>query len=151
MRTTRGQAGLGGGDGRGQRGLVGGEPRGERRRVGVEVHPPAHHLGPGGGVARGDRLDGEAEPVEQLGPQLALFRVHRADEQEPGRVPDRHAVALHVAGSQRGRVEQQVDQVVVQQVDLVHVEHAAVRRGEQPRLERGDALGQRAARRRASR
>src|SRR6202012_4900548 len=45
----RGQAGLGGGDGGGQRGLVGGEPRRERRRGGVEAHPPAHHLGPGGG------------------------------------------------------------------------------------------------------
>ena len=34
----------------------------------------------------------------------------------------------------RGGVEQQVDEVVVQQVDLVDVEHAAVRGGEQAGL-----------------
>ena len=36
--------------------------------VGVEGHPPAHDLGPGRRVARRDRLDGQAEPVEQLRP-----------------------------------------------------------------------------------
>ena len=43
----------------------------------------------------------------------------------------------------RGGVQQQVDQVVVQQVDLVDVEHAAVRGGQQARLEGLHALGQR--------
>ena len=57
-------------------------------------------------------------------------------------MPDRDALALHVVHAQRGRVEQQVDQVVVEQVDLVHVEHAAVRRGQQPGLEGGRARGQ---------
>ena len=52
-------------------------------------------------------------------------------------------VPLHVAGAQRGGVQQQVHQVVVQQVDLVHVQHAPVRGGQQPRLVRLDALGQR--------
>ena len=56
-----------------------------------------------------------------------------------------NAVPLHVAGPQGGRVEQQVDQMVVQQVDLIDVQHAPVRRGQQPRLERRDAFGQRAA------
>ena len=59
-------------------------------------------------------------------------------------MPDRDALALHVVHAQRGRVEQQVDQVVVEQVDLVHVEHAAVRRGQQPGLEGGRARGQHA-------
>ncbi len=56
---------------------------------------------------------------------------------------DRHPVPLHVADPQRRRVEQQVDQVVRQQVDLVHVEHAAVGRlASRPRLVGLDALGQ---------
>src|SRR5690606_11421709 len=39
-------------------------------------------------------------------------------------------------------VRQQVYQVVVQQVHLVHVQDAAVRRRQQARLERLDALGE---------
>ena len=57
---------------------------------------------------------------------------------------DRDALALHVVDAQRGRVEQQVDQVVVEQVDLVDVEHPAVRRGQQAGLEGGRARGQHA-------
>ena len=55
----------------------------------------------------------------------------------------RHPVALDVRAAHGGGVEQQVDEVVVQQVDLVDVEHAAVRLGEQPRLVGADALRQR--------
>ena len=44
----------------------------------------------------------------------------------------RHAVALDVADPEGGRVEQQVDEVVVQQVDLVDVQDAPVRAGQQP-------------------
>ncbi len=51
----------------------------------------------------------------------------------------RHAVTLDVAGPEGGRVEEQVDEVVVQQVDLVDVQDAPVRRGEQPGLEGRDA------------
>ncbi len=58
---------------------------------------------------------------------------------------DRDAVPLDVAGAQGGRVEQQVDQVIVQQVDFVHVEHPAVGGREQPGLERADPFGQRPA------
>ena len=39
----------------------------------------------------------------------------------------RHAFPLDVGATHRGGVQQQVDQVVVQQVDLVDVEHPAVR------------------------
>lgn len=49
---------------------------------------------------------------------------------------DRDAVALDVCPAHRGRVEQQVDQVVREQVDLVDVEDAAVGGGEQPGLVR---------------
>ena len=101
-----------------------GPARGEACRVGLVGEPPPDHLGPDGRVARRGHLDGQPEPVEQLRAQLALLRVHRADQQEPGRVRDRDALALDVRAAHRGGVEQQVDQVVVQQVDLVDVEHA---------------------------
>ena len=117
-----------------------------QRREGVGVglvrQPPAYDVGPLGRVAGRRHLDGQPEPVEQLRPQLALLRVHRPDQQEPRGVPHRHPLALHVGGAERGRVEQQVDEVVVQQVDLVDVQHASVRRGEQPRLVRRHAAGQ---------
>ena len=113
----------------GQRCLGVAPPRGEGVRVGVEREPPAHHLGAQGRVARRRRVDREPEPVEQLRTQLALLRVHRADQQETRRVPHRHALPLDVGHAQRGGVEQQVDEVVVQQVHLVDVQDA---RGARP-------------------
>ena len=56
----------------------------------------------------------------------------------------RHPVALDVRAAHRGGVEEGVDEVVVQQVDLVDVEHAAVGVGEQAGLVGAHALGQRA-------
>ena len=53
------------------------------------------------------------------------------------------AVALHGHAAHRGGVEQQVHDVVVQEVDLVHVEQAAVGAREQARLEDRQPLGQR--------
>ena len=123
---------------------VRGETGCETRGVGFEGEPAADHLGPFGRILAGGDLHGQPEPVQQLRAELAFLRVHGADQQEPRGVPDRDALALHVVHAQRGRVEQQVDQVVVEQVDLVHVEHAAVRRGQQPRLEGGRAGGQHA-------
>ena len=134
--------------GRGHLGRQGGGVRGEAgyetRRVGFEGEPAADHLGPFGPILTGRDLHRQPEPVQQLRAELAFLRVHGADQQEPRGVPDRDALALHVVHAQRGRVEQQVDQVVVEQVDLVHVEHAAVRRGQQPGLEGGRARGQHA-------
>jgi hypothetical protein len=119
-------------------------PSGSANAVGSAPRTPsgADHLRPLRWVARGPHLDGQPEPVEQLRPQLALLGVHRADQQEAGGVPDRDALALDVGRAERRRVEQQVDQVVVQQVDLVDVEHAAVGVGEQPGLVGAHALGQ---------
>ena len=145
LSSTDGQQRAGGDDARrpaptrrrrtGRRTPAGSASKASRRRT-----ASARSAGSRGAAA----VDGQPEPVEQLRAQLALLRVHRADQQEPGRVPHRDALALDVAGAQRRRVEQQVDQVVVQQVDLVDVEHAAVRGGEQAGLVGRDALGQRA-------
>ena len=116
---------------------------GERGGVGLEGDAAADHLGPQVGVARRGHLDGEAEAVEQLRAELALLGVHGADQHEAGGVAHRDAVALDGDPAHRGGVEELVHHVVVQQVDLVHVEQAAVRPREQAGLELGDALAQR--------
>ncbi|SLJ82799.1 Uncharacterised protein [Mycobacteroides abscessus subsp. abscessus] len=54
----------------------------------------------------------------------------------------RDAVAFDVHPAHRGRVEQHVHQVVVQQIDLVDVEHAVVGGGQQPGPERLFAVAQ---------
>src|SRR5699024_5343823 len=87
--------------------------------------------GPFGGVGgRGD-VDGEAEAVEELRSQIALLGVHGADEDEAGVVSVGDAVALDAVEAAGGDVEEDVDEVLGEQVDLVDVEAALVRRGEQ--------------------
>ncbi len=56
---------------------------------------------------------------------------------------DRDSLPLDHVDAQRGRVEQDVGQVVVEEVDLVDVKDAPVRLGQQPGLERPLALLQR--------
>ncbi len=69
--------------------------------------------------------DQQAEPVEELGAQRAFLGVHGADQGE-GQRDLRLVQALALYGQQAGgdHVEDEVDDVVVQQVDLVDVEHA---------------------------
>jgi hypothetical protein len=119
---------------------VGPVPR-EALRVCVVREPAAHDLCPLDRVAGRRHLDRESEAVEQLRAQLPLLGVHRPDEQEARRVRDRDALALDVGAAHRRCVEEQVDEVVVEQVDLVDVEHSAVRSREQARLESLAALG----------
>ena len=112
-------------------------------RVRVEGQSTPHDLGTLRGVPRRSNFDGQAEAVEQLRPQLALLGIHRPDEHEPRRVGDRYTVALHGDGPHGGRVQQQVDQVVVQEVHFVDVQNAAMRPGQQTRLEVHGAVAQR--------
>ncbi len=117
--------------------------RGESGWVRLIRKPPPDHFGALRRVLARGHLDGQPEPVKQLRPELAFLRIHGAHQQEPGGVPDRQAFPLDVVHAQGRRVKQQVDKVIMQQVHLVDVEQAAVRRGEQPGLECGDPLGQR--------
>ena len=117
-----------------------GEAADEAGRVDVVRHPSAHHLGAQRRLAGRGHVDGEPEPVQQLRAELALLGVHGADEHEPRGVAERDAVALDRGAALGGGVEQQVDEVVLQQVDLVDVEHAAVGSGEQPGLVLGDPV-----------
>ena len=85
-------------------------------------------------VARGGDLHGEAEPVQQLGAELALLGVHGADQHQLRGVADRDAFALDGRPAGGGGVQQQIDQMIMEQIDFVDVEDAAVRGGQQPRL-----------------
>ena len=108
---------------------------GESGGIGLERHPLPDHLHAHVDIARGVHVDGQPEPVQQLRAQFALFGIHGADEHETRVVAVRYPVALDVHPPHRGGVEQHVDQVVVQQIDLVDIEHAAVRAGQQTRRE----------------
>ena len=80
-------------------------------------------------------VDAEPESIEQLRPEVSLLGVHRPHQDEARRVRERDALALHGVPAHRRGVEEHIDDVVVEQIDLVDVEDAAVGVGEEPRLE----------------
>ena len=109
----------------------------DRRASIVEpAERPLHHGDAVVCVSQTGHLDGEIEPVAKLGAEVALLGVHRSDQGELGGVGAGDAVALDPVDAGGGGVQQHVDEVVVEQVHLVDVQHPAVRAGEQPRLER---------------
>lgn len=126
-----------------QRAFLVGPLGGEARRIVVVRETPPHDLDPLIGLAGCGDLDGQPEPVEQLRPQFALFGVHRPDEKEARGMPHGDAFALHVRSTHGGRVQQQVHEVVVEQIDLVDVQNPAMGVGEQPRFKGLHALGER--------
>jgi hypothetical protein len=105
---------------------------------------PAQHLAALARVRQRRDVDPQPDAVGDLRAQVALLGVHRADEQEAGRMLDRDPFALDDVEPHRRRVEQDVAEMVVEQVDLVDVEDPAVGLGQQPRRQRQDALVQRA-------
>lgn len=96
----------------------------------------AHDLDTLFDILRRLHLDRQAEPVEQLRAQFALFRVAAADQHEFRRMPDRQPLALDQVLARLRDIEEQVDQMVLEQIDLVDIQVSAMRAGEQPRLER---------------
>ena len=82
------------------------------------------------------RPDVQADPVGELRPEIALLGVHGADQHEARRMAIETPSRSTRVDAHGGGVEQHVGEVVVEQVDLVHVEDAAVGRGQQARLER---------------
>ncbi len=85
-------------------------------------------------------IDGKRKPIEQLRPQIAFFGIHRADEDEARRVAERDAFALDHVDAHRRRVEQEIDHVIVEQVDFIDVQQAAIGRRQHARLEAANAL-----------
>ena len=78
------------------------------------------------------RGQADADAVHQVRPQLVLLRVERGDEQRAARVADGEPLALDRHPPRRQRLEQQVRDRLVEQVDVVDVQHAAVRRASSP-------------------
>ena len=52
-------------------------------RGAVVLQPRPDHRGPPGRVVAGNDGYAQAKPVQQLGPEFPLLRVHGADQQEP--------------------------------------------------------------------
>src|SRR5207248_8037893 len=68
-------------------------------------------------------VDGQTEPVQQLRPEVSFLRVHRANQDEARRMPDRNPLALHHVHAHGGRLPQYIDQAVVQQIHLVDIKN----------------------------
>ena len=103
--------------------------------IGIEGGALIHHLHPQLRFAHGAHLHAHAEAVQQLGPQLAFFRVARTDQHEAGRVAHADAFPFHRVPARCRRIQQHVDQVVVEQVDFIDVKQTAIRLGQQAGLE----------------
>ena len=67
--------------------------------------------------------------------EISLFRISAADEDETGGVADAQAFALDDIDARGGCIEEEVDQVVLQQIDLINIEKAAVCGSQEPGLE----------------
>ena len=123
----------------------------KRRAIAFERVAAAHHLDALRQVVRRPHFDRQAEPVEQLRPQLALFGVAAADQHEPRGMPDAQTFALDDILAGGGDIEQQIDQMILQQIGFVDVQEAAMRPRQQARLERLFALAPARVRDRARR
>jgi hypothetical protein len=102
----------------------------ERLRIGLEGDPPSDDLGALRGLGHSGYVHCQGKPVEQLGAELAFFGVHRADQHKGSRVAERDALAFDGVDAHRGGVQQRIDQVIRQQVHLIHVQQAAIGAGE---------------------
>mmetsp|Transcript_96626 Transcript_96626/g.269623 ORF Transcript_96626/g.269623 Transcript_96626/m.269623 type:complete len:446 (+) Transcript_96626:202-1539(+) len=76
-----------------------------------------------------------AEAVEQLRSELALLWVAASHEDELRRVAHADALTLDGVPTSCSTVQQHINEVVVQEVHLVHVQNATVRLGKQSWLE----------------
>jgi hypothetical protein len=81
-------------------------------------------------------VDDQAKAIQELGPQLAFFRIHGSDQDESGRVTKRQSFSLDLMNAAGGRIQKDVHEVIGQQVHLVDVEDAAIGRRQQARLKR---------------
>ena len=106
----------------------------ELLRIRLEGEIPFHdrHAVPEFGDAV--HVHAQREPVEELRAQVALLRVHRADQDEAGGMGEGDAFALDDVHAAGGRIQEDVDNVVVEQVDFIDVEEAAVGGGEHARF-----------------
>ena len=82
------------------------------------------------------------EAIQQVIANVALLRVVGGDQQRPAGVAEAETFPFHPIFAAADGRQHQVDDAVVEQIELVDVEHAAVGIGEQPGLEHRTATGQ---------
>ena len=101
-----------------------------------------HHLNPQFGITHRAHLHTHAETIEQLRPQFALLRVAGADQHEAGWMAYGHALTFHRVPTRSSGIEQNIHQMVIQQVHLVHIKQAAVGLGQQAGFKGTHALAE---------
>ena len=106
----------------------------ESLRVALEGKIAFHDHDALAGFADAHDIHRKGKAVQQLRAQLAFLRVHRADEDEAGRMGERDAFAFHHVDAHGRRIQQHIHHVVVEQVHFVNVEQAAVGVGQHARL-----------------
>ncbi len=106
----------------------------ERSRIALEEEVSLHDLDPLPRVAHRLQPDAEREPIQDLRAEVPLLRIHRADQNEFRRVRDRQPFPLDRAPVAGGRVQDVVDQMIGQEIDLIHVEDVPVGRAEDAHL-----------------
>mmetsp|Transcript_3249 Transcript_3249/g.8788 ORF Transcript_3249/g.8788 Transcript_3249/m.8788 type:complete len:265 (-) Transcript_3249:179-973(-) len=110
--------------------------REEALGVGVVRDAVQHHPQPRLRVLQRLDLHAAPEAVQELRPHLALAGVPAAHHDEARGVGDGDAFALHGVGAAGGAVQHDVHQGVIQEIDLIHVQDAAIGLGQQPGLVR---------------
>ena len=88
----------------------------------------------------GVRGQGDGDPIEEVIAQLALVGVERRDQEGTAGVGEGYALALHDDLSLGNDVQQYVGGLLVQEVDVVDVQDAAMGLGEQARAEHRPAV-----------
>ena len=95
-------------------------------RVSFEGNIAAHNLDPLAGVEDAMNFDREGKAVQKLWPQVALFRVHRAYQDETRWMAEGNPFAFNHINAHGSRVQQNIDHMVIQQVDFIDVKQTAV-------------------------
>ena len=88
----------------------------------------------------GRQRNGEA--IEQVIANVAFFGVVCGDQQGPAGVAEAEAFPFHPVFAAAHGCQHQIDDAIVQQIQFIDVEHAAVGIRQQARLEHGAAAGQ---------
>eukprot|EP00982_Pelagococcus_subviridis_P010801 31030-Pelagococcus_subviridis.AAC.6 len=101
----------------------------------LEVHRLVHRAHAVLEVQHLVRAQRDRDAIEEVLAKRALLGVKRRDEQRPARVPQRDPLALDDVVPLREHGQQEVGHGLVQEVDLVDVQDAAVRLREKPGLE----------------
>jgi hypothetical protein len=93
---------------------------------------PAHGLGARRRLHAGLDVDTQTKAVEQLRAKLALLGIHRSNQDKLRGMLIGDCLTLDPVDPGRCCIQEQVDQVIWEQVHLVHVEHSPIGTGKQP-------------------